>query len=87
MVGVLMMIGVIIGLIFYSREDGVDILNYLWIFYKLIFGRKFCIIWEKCKVIWIDNEGVMDSIVVEKVVDDDIRSNEFSLFVIWREVG
>lgn len=29
----------------------------------------------------------MDSIVVEKVVDDDIRSNEFSLFVIWREVG
>lgn len=29
----------------------------------------------------------MDSTVVEKVADDDIRSNESSPLVTWREVG
>lgn len=87
MVGVLMTIGVIIGLIFYNREDGVDIPNYLRTFHKLVLGRKLCLTREKRKIAWTDNDAVMDSTVVEKVADDDVRSNESSPLVTWREIG
>lgn len=87
MVGVVMIVGVIIGLRFYSREVNVEILNYLQRFYKMIFGGKFCLKREKWKVVWIDSNVVMNNKVEDKDIYDDDKDNELSLFLIWKDIG
>lgn len=87
MVGVVMTVGVIIGLRFYSREDNVEIPNYLQRFHKMILGGKFCLKREKRKVAWTDSNVAMNNKVEDKDTYDDDKDNESSPSLTWKDIG
>lgn len=53
----------------------------------MIFGGKFCLKREKWKVVWIDNNIVMNNKVEDKEIYDEDKVNELSLFLIWKDIG
>lgn len=87
MIGVVMTVGVIIGLRFYSREEDAAIPNYLKRFHQMILGGKFCLKREKRKVAWTDTNVAMDNKVEEKDSHDDVKDNESSPSLTWKDIG
>jgi hypothetical protein len=74
MIAVFMVVGVILGLRFYTREDDILIPGYLERFHGIVLGGKCCR--GKRKVNPGEKEGV-----------DDVKEDPVSKLLTWRDIG